>query len=47
MKLLFDQNISFRIITSIKDSFPNSSQVRIENIENFSDTEIWKYAKSK
>lgn len=45
MKLLFDQNISFRIIKKIETLFPNSNQVRQLGIENYSDNKIWKYAK--
>ena len=47
MKLLFDQNISFRIISKIKDNFPDAKQVRQLGIENYSDIEIWKFAKEK
>ena len=45
MKLLFDQNISFRIIKKIESFFPNSNQVRQLGIENYSDNSIWNYAK--
>tara|TARA_R110000850_G_scaffold115256_2_gene230457 strand:+ start:48883 stop:49224 length:342 start_codon:yes stop_codon:yes gene_type:complete len=45
VKLLFDQNISFRIVKKIETFFPNSNQVRQIGIENYSDNEIWKYAK--
>lgn len=45
MKFLFDQNISFRIVKKIETFFPNSNQVRQLGIENYSDNEIWKYAK--
>ncbi|CAM3889342.1 DUF5615 domain-containing protein [Flavobacterium cucumis] len=45
MSLLFDQNISFRIIQKIKEDFPNSKQVRELGLEGFSDHEIWKFAK--
>lgn len=45
MKLLFDQNISFRIISKIKSHFPEAKQVRQLGIENYSDIEIWKFAK--
>jgi predicted nuclease of predicted toxin-antitoxin system len=45
VKLLFDQNISFRIISKIIVDFPDAKQVRHLGIENYSDTEIWKYAK--
>ena len=45
MKLFFDQNISFRIISKIIDVFPEASQVRQLNIENYSDIEIRNFAK--
>lgn len=44
MKLLFDQNISFRIVTKLKNHFPLISQVRLEGLENASDKEIWEFA---
>ena len=44
MKILFDQNISFRIVKSLKDVFPDCSQVRLEGLENATDSEIWAYA---
>ena len=45
MKLLFDQNISFRIISKISTHFPEAKQVRQIGIEDYSDIEIWKFAK--
>lgn len=45
MRLLFDQNISFRIISKINSNFPDAKQVRQLGIENYSDLEIWKFAK--
>jgi predicted nuclease of predicted toxin-antitoxin system len=45
MKLLFDQNISFRILKKLSESFPDSSHVVNENLINASDLEIWEYAK--
>lgn len=45
MKLLFDQNISFRAIKRIQDIFPDSIQVREAGLENASDREIWNYSK--
>jgi len=45
VKLLFDQNISFRIISKIGINFPEAKQVRQLGIENYSDIEIWKFAK--
>lgn len=47
MKLLFDQNISFRIISKTENIFPGAKQVRQLGIENFTDLEIWKFAKEK
>ena len=46
MKLLFDQNISFRIISKLNTAFSKCSQVRELGLENATDIEIWKYAKT-
>ena len=45
MKLLFDQNISFRIISKISLNFPEAKQVIQLGIENYSDIEILEFAK--
>jgi predicted nuclease of predicted toxin-antitoxin system len=45
MKLLLDQNISFRITSKIQDIFPGSKQVRELGLENKKDLSIWSYAK--
>ena len=45
MKLLFDQNISFRITKKINPVFPNSKHVRELALEDASDIEIWRFAK--
>ncbi len=45
MKLLFDQNISFRLVKRIIDLFPASKQVRELGLENSTDFEIFEYAK--
>ncbi len=45
MKLLFDQNISFRIVQKIQTIFPNAKQVRELGLEGFSDDKIWTFAK--
>jgi len=47
MKLLFDQNISFRIVNKITDVFPNSKQVRELGLDDATDFEIFDYAKNK
>ena len=45
MKLLFDQNISFRLVNKITNIFPNSKQVRELGLENASDSDIFDFAK--
>lgn len=45
MRLLFDQNISYRIIGKIEKYFPEAKQVRELGLENYSDIQIWEYAK--
>lgn len=46
MKLLFDQNISRKIILKLKNHFPESERVVDLGLENSSDKKIWEYAKS-
>ena len=45
MKLLFDQNISFRILKRLNDFYNGSSHVTGLGLMNASDLEIWEYAK--
>lgn len=45
MKLLFDQNISFRLVHKIISHYPGTKQVREVELENFSDMHIWEFAK--
>jgi predicted nuclease of predicted toxin-antitoxin system len=45
MKLLLDQNISFRISNKIQDIFPGSKQVRDLGLEDSKDSFLWNYAK--
>jgi len=44
-KLLFDQNLSYKIIKHIERHFPNSSHVRLLGLETADDASLWKYAK--
>lgn len=46
MNLLFDQNISFRVIKKLSDHFTSAKQVRELGLEDSSDIEIWEYAKN-
>jgi predicted nuclease of predicted toxin-antitoxin system len=44
-KLLFDQNLSYRIIKQIEHLFPESNHVRLLKLDTADDLEIWQYAK--
>jgi len=46
MKLLFDENLSFKLCGLLSDLYPNSSQVRLLSLEQADDREIWDYSKS-
>ncbi len=46
MRLLFDENLSYRIPALIQDIFPASTHVRTCSLEQKEDTEIWDYAKT-
>ena len=39
-KLLFDNNISHRLIVKIKDIFPNTTHVMLENLDESSDLDV-------
>ena len=45
MKLLFDQNISYRIVPKLSDCFPECKQVRELGLTNAEDVDIWDYAR--
>ena len=45
MKLLFDQNISFRVLKKLDKIFSGSEQVKDLGLQDFSDKQIWNYAK--
>lgn len=44
MKLLFDQNLSFKLCPLLSDLFPDSVQVRQIGLDMATDREIWDYA---
>jgi len=46
MKLLFDQNLSFRLCLLLADLFPQSSQVRLLGLSEADDLVVWQYAKT-
>jgi predicted nuclease of predicted toxin-antitoxin system len=45
MKLLFDQNLSFKLVPQLHDLFPNSAQVRSLGLDRADDNRIWAYAR--
>ncbi len=47
MKLLFDQNLSRKLVQRLADIFPDASHVQFEGMTIATDTEIWEFAKAK
>ena len=45
MKLLFDENLSFRLCQDLADLFPDSSQVRLLGLAEAHDRAVWQHAK--
>lgn len=46
MKLLFDQNLSRKLVNRLADTFPGSSHVQFHKLAETTDTEIWEFAKA-
>ncbi len=44
MKLLFDENLSFRLVAALADIFPESLHVRDVGLLGAEDQAIWKFA---
>ena len=47
MKLLFDQNLFWRLPQKLADLYPDSQHVREVEMKESEDVEIWEYAKAK
>jgi predicted nuclease of predicted toxin-antitoxin system len=45
MKLLFDENLSYKLCRQLDDLFPGSSQVRMAAMAEASDDAIWQFAR--
>ena len=45
MKLLFDQNLSRKLVKHLADLFPDSSHVQFHGLAEKTDTEVWEFAK--
>jgi predicted nuclease of predicted toxin-antitoxin system len=46
MKLLFDQNLSFKLCRVLSDLFPGSTQVQLVGLSDASDRAVWDYARA-
>lgn len=46
MKLLFNQNLSPRLVGRVVDLFPGSSHVSSVELDQATDVEVWEYARS-
>lgn len=46
MKLLFDQNLSYRLVKALAAEFPGSAHVRHVGLEKALDGPVWDYAKA-
>jgi predicted nuclease of predicted toxin-antitoxin system len=46
LKLLFDQNLSRKLVSQLADIFPDSSHVQLHELAEKTDTEIWQFAKA-
>lgn len=44
MKLLFDENLSYRLTTALADIFPGSDHVRNIGLAGAKDEQVWQYA---
>ena len=45
MKLLFDQNLSPRLVTMLSDLFPGSEHVQSVGLDQSPDTPLWDFAR--
>ena len=47
MKLLFDQNLSHKLVRRFTDLFPDSTHVREVGLKEAEDPAVWEYAKQR
>ena len=45
MKILFDQNISYRIVGLVSDKYPEAKHINHVGIDDATDNSIWNFAK--
>jgi predicted nuclease of predicted toxin-antitoxin system len=47
VKLLFDENVSYRLPESLVEEFPDSTHVRAVGLRGADDQQIWDYARDR
>jgi predicted nuclease of predicted toxin-antitoxin system len=47
MKLLYDNNLSHKLVARLNDIFPDSTHVMMENLDESEDQKIWLFAKER
>lgn len=47
MKLLFDENLSFKLCERLAGMYPGSSQVRLLGLAEADDRTVWNYARDE
>ncbi len=47
MKLLFDENLSRKLVARLADLFPGSTHVAFENLLQRPDLEVWQFARAR
>lgn len=45
MRLLFDQNLSPKLVNRLADLFPGASHVQLEGLDCAADDQVWEYAR--
>ncbi|MES9906783.1 MAG: DUF5615 family PIN-like protein [Sedimenticola sp.] len=45
MKLLLDQNLSFRLLEKLEPVYPGSTQVKFVDLDQADDLTVWQFAK--
>mgnify|MGYP001609016424 CR=1 FL=1 len=46
MKLLFDQNISYKVVRKLSAVFPDAKHISDVGHQNSNDSQIWEYAQA-
>lgn len=47
MKLLLDENLSYKLVGLLSDEYPDSTHVMMNRMEGASDQDIWAYARDE